>query len=97
MVQPRETLTYRLRRLPSYLERFTIANFLVNSVEGPGPSENIPIFSLASNLIPWERPPTNTATLMFKKTPERFDNDQAEWTVLVLDQDPEINANEIPA
>jgi hypothetical protein len=86
MVRPRESLTYRLRRLPNYLERSTVANFLVNSVEGLGPPENILIFSLASNLVPWERPPTKTATLMFKKTPERLDNDQTEWTVLVPEQ-----------
>jgi hypothetical protein len=81
MVRPREALMYRLRQLPNYLERSTAANFLVNSVEGLGPPRNILIFSLASNLVPWERPPTKTATLMFKKTPERFDNDQTEWTV----------------
>ena len=86
MVRPCESLTYRLRRLPNYLERSTVANFLVNSVEGLGPPENILIFSLASNLVPWERPPTKTATLMFKKTPERFDNDQTEWTLMVPDQ-----------
>ena len=86
MVRPRETLTYRQCRLPNYLERFTVANFLISSAEGLGPPENIPIFSLASNLVPWERPPTKTSTLMFKKTPERFDSDQTEWTVSVLEQ-----------
>jgi hypothetical protein len=86
MPRPRENLTYRLRRLPAYLERSTVADFLVRSVEGLGPPESIVVFSLASNLVPWERPPTKTATLMFKKTPKRFDNDQTEWTVLLPDQ-----------
>jgi hypothetical protein len=87
MPRSRETLTYRLRRLPAYLKRSTIADFLARSVEGLGPSENILVFSLASNLVRWERPPSKTATLMFKKTPERFDNDQTEWTIRVADQD----------
>src|SRR5271170_5135537 len=86
MVRARGNLTYRLRRLPNYLERSTIANFLVNSVEGLGPPENILIFSLVSNLVPWERPLTKTATLMSKKTPERFDNDRTEWTAPVPEQ-----------
>jgi hypothetical protein len=86
MPRSRETLTYRLRRLPAYLERSTVADFLVRSVEGVGPLENLVIFSLASNLVHWERPPTKTATLMFKKTPERFDNDRTEWTVLLPEQ-----------
>jgi len=93
MPRSRETLTYRLRRLPAYLKRSTIADFLVRSVEGLGPLENILVFSLASNLVRWERPPSKTATLMFKKTPERFDNDQTEWTIRVADQDLIFDTN----
>jgi len=62
-------------------------------VEGLGPLENILVFSLASNLVRWERPPSKTATLMFKKTPERFDNDQTEWTIRVADQDLIFDTN----
>jgi hypothetical protein len=85
MPRPRESLTYRLRRLPAYLDRSQVANFLVTSVEGLGPLENIVIFSLASSLMPWKQSPTKTATLMFKRTPKRFDNDRTEWTVPMPD------------
>jgi hypothetical protein len=86
MPRTRQALTYRLRRLPAYVERSTVANFLVRSVEGLGPPENIVIFSLASSLVHWERPPTQTATLMFKRTPERFDNDRTQWMVPLPNQ-----------
>jgi hypothetical protein len=78
MPRPREQRTYRLRRLPAYLERASVADFLVLSVEGLGPPENLVIFSLALNLIPSKQSPNKTATLMFKETPKRFNNDQTE-------------------
>lgn len=85
MPRPRESLTYRLRRLPAYLDHSQVANFLATSVEGLGPPENIVIFSLASSLMPWKQSPTKTATLMFKSTPTRLDNDRTEWTVPMPD------------
>ena len=90
MPRSRDALTYRLRRLPAYLKRSTVADYLVRSVEGLGPLDNIVVFSLASNLVQWERPPTRVATLMFKKTPEPFDNDRTEWTLHVADQDQSL-------
>jgi len=86
MPRSREALTYRLQRLPASLERSRVANFLATSVEGLGPAENIVVFSLASSLIPWKESPTKTATLVFKRTPKRFDNDRTEWIVPMPDQ-----------
>lgn len=86
MPRSRNTLTYRLRRLPAYLKRSAVADYLVRSIEDIGPRENIVVRSLASNLVQWERPPTKVATLMFKKTPELFNNDGTEWTVPVEGQ-----------
>ena len=86
MPRPTESLTYRLRRLPAYLDRSSVASFLVTSAEGLGPLENIVVFSLASSLMPWKQSPTKTATLMFKRTPKRFDNDRTEWTVPIPEQ-----------
>jgi hypothetical protein len=63
-----------------------VADFLVRSVEGLGRPENIVIFSVASSLMPWKQSPTKTATLMFKNTPKRFDNDRTEWIVPMPDQ-----------
>src|SRR2546423_13508622 len=87
MPRSRDALTYRLRRLPAYLKRSAVADYLVRSVDGLGSPENIVVFSLASNLLHWERP---VATLIFKKTPDRFDDDRAEWTIPLTDQDQNL-------
>jgi hypothetical protein len=85
MSRSRDTLTYRLRRLPTSLERCTVANFLVKYAKDLGPPDNIVVYSIALNSLHWERNKTKVATLMFKKTPDRFNNDQAEWTIPVAD------------
>jgi hypothetical protein len=81
MPRPREHRTYRLRQLPQHLERKDIPAFLCKASPDFGREEDIEIFSLAANLITWEKPPTKIATLVFKKTPAVFDNDEGEWTV----------------
>jgi hypothetical protein len=80
MPRPREQRTYRLRQLPQYLERQDVGAFLCKVSPDFGLAEDIEVFSLASNLITWEKPPTKTATLMFRKTPKPFDNEE-EWAM----------------
>jgi hypothetical protein len=62
-----------------------VADFLVERVEGLGSLDNIVVYSIALNSLHWEINKTKVATLMFKKTPDRFNNDQAEWTIPVTD------------
>jgi hypothetical protein len=84
MPRPREQRTYRVRQLPQYLERQEVANFICRVSAEFGPEENVEVFSLASSLIAWERPQTKVATIVFKYTPETFDNDEGEWTVVAV-------------
>ena len=81
MPRPSERLTYRLRQLPYHLAQDEVAEFLQKVSADFGAQESITVFSLASNLLTWEKPPTKTATLMFRTTPKRFDTDEGEWTV----------------
>lgn len=81
MPSPRERRTYRLRQLHLYLERQDAAEFLCKASSSFGPEANIEVSSLASNLVTWKKPPTRTATLVFKRTPKLLDNDGVEWTV----------------
>lgn len=81
MPRLRKRLTYRLRQLPYHLAQDEVAEFLQKVSADFGTQENIKVFSLASNLLMWEKSLTKTATLMFRTTPKRFDNDEREWTV----------------
>jgi hypothetical protein len=81
MPRPRERRTYRLRQLPQHLGLQDVAEFLCNVSSDFGVKEDIQVFSIASSLISWEKPPTKTATLLFNSTPRAFDNDEEEWTV----------------
>lgn len=81
MPRPRERRTYRLRQLPQHLELQDVAEFLCKVSSDFGTKEDIRVFSLASSLITWEKPPTKTATLVFLSTPRAFDNDGKEWSV----------------
>jgi hypothetical protein len=85
MLRPREQRTYRLRQLPHHLERHNVAEFLCKVSAEFNPQEDIEVFSLASNLITWEKPQTKTATLVFRSTPKLFDNDEGEWSVSARD------------
>jgi hypothetical protein len=81
MARPREQRTYRVRQLPQHLGRQDVARFLCKVSPDFGPQEDIEVFSLAANLIAWEKPQTKTATLTFRSTPRAFDNDGGEWIV----------------
>lgn len=84
MPRLREQRTYRVRQLPQCLERQDVANFISRVSAEFGPKEDIEVFSLASSLIAWERPQTKVATIIFKNTPEAFNNDEGEWTVAAV-------------
>ncbi|KAJ2992379.1 hypothetical protein NUW58_g2188 [Xylaria curta] len=61
-------LTFRLRRCPADANVKACAALLGLAFDDLDP-EDIHIRSLAFSLDPWERPPTKTATLMFRKIP----------------------------
>ena len=77
----REWRTYRVRQLPSHVDKQSTAALLARLGYDLGPSENIQILSLAPSLNPWENPPTKTATLSFRRLPSTFDNDKDEWVL----------------
>lgn len=81
MPRPCERRTYRLRRLPLYLQRQDVVEFLCWASSSFGLEGNIEVSSLASNLIVWRNPLTRTATLVSKRTPKPLDDDEVEWTV----------------
>jgi hypothetical protein len=50
-----------------------------------GPSDNVTVCSLSQTLNQWERPPTKVATVVFRDTPTRFENDDKEWIIPTKD------------
>jgi hypothetical protein len=78
----REARTYRVRQLPPFMVKNHLSGFLAASCRQLGPAENIRVFSLASSLSQYE---TKTATLIFLRTPNRFDNNETQWTVACED------------
>ena len=84
---PRSRLgrTYRVQQLPARLHKHEVAAFLVSASRELGHSTNIEVFSTAPSLNVYEQYPTRVATLMFKETPQCFDNDQEQWKVFCED------------
>jgi hypothetical protein len=81
MARDREGRTYRVRQLPSHVDRVQAITLLAGLAEGIGPAENVEVLSLASSISPWETHPTKIATAIFKSLPPLFDNDEVEWVL----------------
>ncbi|KAI9736325.1 MAG: hypothetical protein M1834_001211 [Cirrosporium novae-zelandiae] len=78
-----EGLTYRVRKLPHYMDKLEVIKLLVSL--GLGPLENIKTLCLASSLNPYERPPTKTATAEFMRRPQALPPDRQEWVLPTQD------------
>ncbi|KAI0601118.1 hypothetical protein F4775DRAFT_607246 [Biscogniauxia sp. FL1348] len=74
-------LTYRLRGCPSHLDKEGVSQLLSRAL-GNIVASDVNIYSLATTLNPFERPPTKVATLMFKTVPDLINTQerQNEWT-----------------
>jgi hypothetical protein len=81
MARDEASPTYRVRQLPSHIERYQLPAILVGAAADLGPPENIQVHSLALGLSPWENPPSRTATVTFKKIPMLFDDGRTEWVL----------------
>jgi hypothetical protein len=77
--------TYRVRQLPINVDKHQLPAWLARNAEGTGPAENIRVFSLTTISAIGGRPPTRTATLAFKRTPQMFLRNRTEWTFLAED------------
>ncbi|KAI0117885.1 hypothetical protein GGR51DRAFT_500479 [Nemania sp. FL0031] len=77
-------ITYRLRRCPLDADAKRCATLLSLALPDTRP-EMVRIHSLATNLNPWERPPTKIATLTFETTPTSLTGrlDRNEWILPV--------------
>ena len=75
--------TYRLREIPSHVDRLGTIKLLSKALGDVTPSD-IDVFSLALTRHA-ERPATKTATLMFNKLPSLVTatGDKAAWTIPV--------------
>ncbi|KAI0843673.1 hypothetical protein F5Y06DRAFT_255526 [Hypoxylon sp. FL0890] len=71
---------YRLRTLPMHADRQSAAELLATCVDDLAPHQ-VRISSLASDVDPWARPPTKTATLTLHETraASRFNSAPGEW------------------
>ncbi|KAI0100718.1 hypothetical protein F4776DRAFT_658252 [Hypoxylon sp. NC0597] len=75
---------YRLRNLPTHVDRQSAAELLATCVDDLAPHQ-VRISSLADDVDPWARPPTKTATLTLHETraANRFDSGPGEWAFTV--------------
>jgi hypothetical protein len=82
MPRTRESRAYRVRQLPQNLQQHAVASFLATASSDLGPAANIQVFSVAPSLSLYERTPTKIATVVFKETPQCFDDDKVQWTLI---------------
>lgn len=80
MAISRDSRTYRVRQLPYHMDRHQVVRLLCTLLDSIEPGD-IQIYSLASSLSPWERPPTKVATVMFGRLPAILDSDETEWVL----------------
>jgi hypothetical protein len=85
MARDRRNRTYRVRQIPHHVTEHQLISILITAAKDLGPSENITVRSLSQSLNQWERPPTKVATIVFRDTPTRFDNDDQEWIIQTTD------------
>lgn len=80
--EPRRT--YRVQRIPPYVDAVQLAEFLADASESLGPAENIAVFSIATSLgsESYTSQATKTATVSFIRTPQILDNDEDHWSVV---------------
>ena len=80
--------TFRIRRVPAFVDRSSLAQFLVSTVEGIDFLGNLRIFSLAPTPGDWSKPSSQTTTLQFLEVPARFSRSHGEneWPVSIPDQ-----------
>ena len=80
--------TFRLRRVPAFVDQAGLVQFLLSTVEGIGSPENLRVFSFAPTPGDWSKPSSQTATLQFIEVPARFSRSQGEneWPVAVPGQ-----------
>lgn len=82
MPRSHESRTYRVRQLPQNLHQHGVASFLAEASSELGSAANIQVFSVAPSLNLYERTPTKTATVVFKETPQCFNDDKTQWTII---------------
>jgi hypothetical protein len=82
MPRNRGSRTYRVRQLPQNLQKHAVTSFLAAALSDLGAAANIQVFSIAPSLTLYERNPTTTATVVFKETPQCFDDDKVQWTLI---------------
>lgn len=87
-MENQESPTFRVRRVPAFVTKARLPQFLINVVEEIGPEDNIHICSLAATATDFNRPASQTATLQFLRLPSRFSSSSGknEWVFPVKDQ-----------
>ncbi|KAB8532562.1 hypothetical protein FH972_025507 [Carpinus fangiana] len=77
--------TFRVRRLPNNVNTTSTAGLLATLEPKLGPVGNIRILSLAHTINPRERPPTKTATIMFREHPAILSEQETDWVLKARD------------
>ncbi|KAB8346320.1 hypothetical protein FH972_023364 [Carpinus fangiana] len=74
--------SFRVRQLPSYIDRQEVGRLLVFLDPDLGPVDDVNVVSLASGLSPWEKPPMKMATVTFERLPRIFQEcNKSIWTL----------------
>lgn len=72
--------TFRVRNIPNHIKEQDAARFIKDILIYEGPTEDICVYSLASDLESYERPPTKVATVNFTDRPLVLCADKKEWS-----------------
>jgi len=84
----RQRQTFRVRKIPDYIERHQLSKLLKGLLSYGGPLEGIEVFSLATSI---ETPSTQVATVCFDTIPTRLCGSDNEW--VLYDDDPHLPHN----
>jgi hypothetical protein len=75
-------LVYRVRGLPNATQSREDVSDLLSKRFGDIPADSIHVFSLATTLNVWEKPPSKVATVMFTTPPGLFQKfSENEWSI----------------
>lgn len=80
--------TYRVRQIPANVSKDSLPVRLSKACAVS--EDSIIVYSLASSLLPFERPPSKTATVAFNCLPALLDNDDNEWVIKTPEGQPNM-------
>jgi hypothetical protein len=90
MSQIDAVITYRLRRVSPFVKQSQLSTYLTQVATCFTQAGQISVHSFAPTIGDWNRPPYQTATISFERTPEQLKDGREEWSFHVGHGQPSL-------